>query len=283
VGNHDQPRPGSGVEGFAVSAAGLGQYMTPAFAGELLVERMGLAAHERVVEFSCGDGRGFLRAIPPTIEHVVGIEIDGALAAQAIANSGRPVITGDFRTVALPFEPTLFIGNPPFSRRLVDQFLGRMHRDLAEGGRAAMILPAYHFQWARPTLQWAEMFSIEQQMIPRELFPGLMRPLNWVVFTKERQRRLFGFLIYPETAEVKGLSPAAKLLLVQGRPRQSVWGAVVDAAIEAAGGDAELGQIYQFVCPRRPTENPNWKQQVRKVLYVGGYADEGGRWRKTAA
>ncbi|WP_415907096.1 class I SAM-dependent methyltransferase [Oleiharenicola sp. Vm1] len=266
-----------------MSAQGLGQYMTPAFAGELLVERMSLAAHERVVEFSCGDGRGFLRAIPPPIEQVVGIEIDPALAAQAIKNSGRPVITGDFRTVALPFEPTLFIGNPPFSRRLVDQFLRRMHRELNEGGRAAMILPAYHFQWARPTLQWAEMFSIEQQMIPRELFPGLMRPLNWVVFTKERQRRLFGFLIYPETAEVKGMSPGAKLLLVQGRPRQSVWGAVVDAAIEAAGGDAELDQIYHFVCPRRPTGNPNWKQQVRKVLYLGDYADHGGRWRKTAA
>ena len=31
------------------------------------------------------------------------------------------------------------------------------------------------------------------------------------------------------------------------------------------GGEANLAQIYEYVCTRRPTENPAWREQVRKI------------------
>lgn len=260
----------------------LEQYMTPLYAAEALVKIAGITDSDRVVEPSCGRGT-FLQSIPASVKQVVGIEVDSSLADQAVINSGRPVITGDFRTVEIPFQPTLFIGNPPFSRRTVDEFLRRIHRELPWGGRAAFILPAYHFQWARPTMEWAEMFSIEQAMIPRELFPGLTKPLNWVVFTKERIRRMVGFLIYPETVDTKDVSPEAKLMLVHGKPRKGAWRSVVEAALEAAGGEAHVQDIYRFVAGRRPTDNPNWQQQIRKVLQEGEFTPRGdGVWSMAA-
>lgn len=258
-------------------ATELGQYMTPAWAAEALVESFGLSSADRVVEMSCGTG-SFLRAIPAETM-CVGVEIDPALAELARTNSGRPVITGDFNLVTLPFQPTAFIGNPPFSRETVDQFLRRIHSLLPEGGRAGMIVPAYHFQTAASTMDWASMFSISQNMIPRNLFPGLELPLTWSVFTKERVRRMWGFLLYPETCEVNALNAKAKLVLVHGRPRRGAWASVVDAALEWAGGKADLQTIYSFIESRRPTENPAWKQQIRKVLQCGGYASFGnGVW-----
>jgi adenine-specific DNA-methyltransferase len=265
------------------NAAEFDQYMTPLWAAEALVEQIGITSADRVVEPSCGAG-AFLRSFPAGVE-CVGVEIDPKLALLAAKNSGRPVITGDFNVVTLPFQPTLFVGNPPFSRETFDAMLRRMHRELPEGGRAACILPCYHFQTADSTMEWAKMFSITQQMIPRNLFPGLSLPLTWSIFTKERVRRMWGFLLYPEVSEVGKMSKDAKLMLVHGRARRSAWASIVDAALEAAGGTADLQTIYQFVEPRRPTENPSWKEQIRKVLQTAsGYEPVGGGvWRFAAA
>lgn len=45
----------------------------------------------------------------------------------------------------------------------------------------------------------------------------------------------------------------------------ATWRAVVGQALALLDGEATLAQIYDFVAERRPTENPHWRQQVRKV------------------
>lgn len=40
---------------------------------------------------------------------------------------------------------------------------------------------------------------------------------------------------------------------------------LVAEAIERMGGEAHLKEIYEYVAERRPTPNPHWREQVRKV------------------
>jgi site-specific DNA-methyltransferase (adenine-specific) len=245
-------------------AAEFCQWMTPEWVAELLMERVNPQPGDRVVDPGCGRG-AFLKAVPAEVE-AIGIEIDPAMAAEAEANSGRPVVIGDFRTVPLPFQPSLVVGNPPFEKKLVDALLERVHGLLPDGGRCALLLPAYHLQWSRPVVNWARMFSIESIGVPREIFPGLTCPLQWVVFTREKVRRMTGLFLYPEMAAVKGFTREAKLILIHGRPRTGAWRALVDAALDALGGQASLAQIYGFAEGRRPTTNPEWHAQIRKVV-----------------
>ncbi len=248
----------------------LGQYVLPEWGAEALVEQFygRLGPHEKVVDVGAGTG-AILKAIPRHVE-AVGVEIDPAMADYCAENSGRPVIVGDFCQVELPFRPTLFVSNPPFKRRLVDKMLRKMHALLPDGsGRVGMLLPAYMFQWAKPTLGWAELFTMEQTMVPREIFPNLLRPLVFVQFHKERIRKLFGFALYQACADVSGFSKPAKLILVNGKPGRSAWRAVIDEALSALGGKGTLAEIYDFVSSRRPTANVWWKQQIRKQLRRG--------------
>ncbi|TJY57165.1 hypothetical protein E4T66_17290 [Sinimarinibacterium sp. CAU 1509] len=107
------PPPAPAVTGDASARQReLGQYMTPMWVAESLVQRhfAELDANDCVFELTCGTG-AFLSAIPPHVE-ALGVEIDPELADIARANSGRRVITGDFRQVKFDLRPSAILGNP---------------------------------------------------------------------------------------------------------------------------------------------------------------------------
>lgn len=46
------------------------------------------------------------------------------------------------------------------------------------------------------------------------------------------------------------------------------WTDVVFDALNELGGEAELRQIYEAVADRRPTMNPAWQAQIRKICQM---------------
>lgn len=254
----------------------LGQHMTPDWAAAAIVDHYfpRLSMLDRVVEPSCGTG-AFLRAVPDNVP-MVGIEIDAALAARARASSGRPVLVGDFRTVDLPFEPTLLLGNPPFQRDLVLQFLDRALRLLPDGGQVGFILPAFVFQTASTVERLARSWHLQQDMIPRNVFGKIPNPLCFATLTKGR-RGLVGFALYHETHAVSRLRRRYKALLAEGQ--RSVWAAVTVAALEALGGEASLADLYREIDGAQPTPNPFWREKVRQQVQRVATRTGAGVWR----
>ena len=241
----------------------LGQYFTPAWAAERLVECFfdDLRAGDVVCEPSCGDGR-FLQVFPEDLE-AFGVEIDPVHAAAARRRTGREVITGDFRTAALPVadgEVDAVIGNPPYKMGIVDGMLDRAHRLLGPRGRIGFVLPAYTFQTPSRVLRYAEDWRLEVTSIPRTLFPGIKLPLVFAQFKKEG-RQWVGLALYEEAEDVAH-SPAAETLRSGSG---SVWKEAVFDAIEALGGEADLSEIYAALAPRRPTGTQWWREKVRQV------------------
>lgn len=246
----------------------LGQYPTPVWVAEALVERhfASLGRDSCVIEPSCGPG-AFLGAVPAHVP-AVGVEIDPFMAAQARENTGRDVLVGDFRTVELDLQPTLILGNPPFDMRLIDGFLDRAHRMLPEGGQVGFVLPAYAFQTAARVAGYAERWSLAQEMIPRNIYPGLSLPLVFAIFGKDRRRTLIGFALYRETAAVHRLAKPYRELLASGGG--AVWRRVIRLALERLGGEADLQEIYREIEGYRPTSTPFWREQIRKVIRSHG-------------
>jgi len=242
----------------------LGQWMTPAWAALELVERYfnDLTSEDLVIEPSCGTG-SFLHAIPREVD-ALGVEIDPKLAAIARAATQRRVIDGDFRMVDLPFTPSAIVGNPPFDKNSVDAFLERAHVLLPDGGRVGFILPAAYFQTAKTVDGLMRRFSIRQDMIPRNIFPGLSMPLCFAMLRKGRVRELVGFVLYGETTALQRLRDRYRAILAGGEV--SVWTAVVRAAMEQLGGRADLPSLYREIEGSRPTSNKFWQAQVRKVI-----------------
>lgn len=242
----------------------LGQYMTPDWAAEALVEHFfpSLGSQDLVIEPSCGRG-SFLRAIPDYVP-AVGVEIDPDLAAVARRSTGRKVIVGDFRMVDLPFRATAVIGNPPFSRRTVEEMIDRAWHLLEDEGRIGLILPCFVLQTASTVERLAERWSLQQDMLPRNLFNRLSHPLCFAQLTKGRTRGLVGFALYHELAAVNRLQARYRALLAEGEG--SVWAAVVQAALEALGGVARLDAIHREIDGHQPTENAFWKAKVRQTL-----------------
>lgn len=242
----------------------LGQYPTPQWVADALVERhfADLGAGDTVLEPSCGPGR-FLQALPSSVD-AVGVELDPQLAALAEQVTGRRVIAGDFTTAEIDVEPTAIIGNPPFQLALIDRFLDRAHALLPEAGRVGFILPAYAFQTAARVAGYGERWSLVQEFIPRNIYPGLKLPLVFAMFTKDRRRVLVGFALYREAAEVQRLPRRVRELLETATG--SAWKAVVQYALEQLGGEAPLDAIYEVVAGCRPTDNTAWQAQVRKVV-----------------
>lgn len=240
----------------------LGQFFSPFWAAELLVERhfADLGTNDAVIEPSCGTG-AFLAAIPRKVP-AIGVEIDPVLAAQARATTGRAVIEGDFRTVPLDLVPTHIIGNPPFRMDVIDGFLERAYGLLPEGGRVGMIVPAYMFQTPSRVIRYADAWSLFQEMLPRTLFPGLSKPLVFAILSKDRQRTMVGFALYREAHDVDGLpEPYKKMLQTEG----SVWKAAVASALRQMGGEATLQELYAALAPRRPTATVWWKEKIRQI------------------
>lgn len=258
----------------------LGQYMTPDWAAAELVDRHfgDLEAGAPVIEPSCGRG-AFLRALPLHLD-VVGVEVDPALATEAQRLSGRRVIVGDFRMVDLPFVPRAVVGNPPFTTRTVLEFLDRAWQLMEDDGRVGFILPAYCLQTSNTVATLAERWSMQQEMLPRDLFPGLSHPLCFAVLTKGAARGMVGFALYHELAAVRRLQARYRELLQEGEG--SAWAAVTRAALEALGGRAELQRIYREVDGHQPTGNAFWQAKVRQQLQRIAVRVADGVWQLPA-
>lgn len=244
------------------SAKDLGQFPTPAWAAEALMRHHygHLSADDFVIEPTCGPGR-FLQAIPKHVP-ALGIEIDPVLAQRARELTGRTVITGDFLEVAIDRQASLIVGNPPFVTKFIDCLLERSFELLREEGQVAMILPAYALQTAGRVVRYNAQWGIEQTFLPRNLYTGLQYPLCWVRFSKSRERHLVGFLLYDELAYLQDQPKDVQEAMTVGPVS---WRSVVSDALDMFGGAASLSDIYDYVADRRPTANPNWKAQVRKV------------------
>ncbi|MDR6397969.1 N-6 DNA methylase [Herbaspirillum seropedicae] len=259
----------------------LGQYFTPSWAAELIYEKYfdHLGTGDLVIEPACGDG-SFLAAVPAGIG-AIGVEIDPVMAAWARANTGREVITGDFLSVDLPCEASAIVGNPPFQADLVHRFLDRSWSLLREGGAAGFILPAYVLQTSTVVNRLNERWTIEQQLLPRNLFPRLKLPIVYSVFRKERARRLIGFFLYAEASQVAQLQKECRKIADRSGKGET-WRTVTRFALQALGGEADLAEIYQSVEPRRPSKaNRFWEARIRNVLQKSGEFQQvaRGRWR----
>ncbi|MFC7633325.1 class I SAM-dependent methyltransferase [Paraburkholderia humisilvae] len=226
-----------------------------------------------MAEPSCGEG-AFLRALPDYVP-AIGVEIDPDLAARARESSGREVLVGDFRSVDLPFRPTLLLGNPPFKSAVVMQFLDRAWDLLPRDGEVGFILPAFVFQTASAVEALSARWSMDQQMLPRNVFPRLSHPLCFARLTKGRHG-LIGFALYHEAAAVARLETRYRALLAQGE--RSVWTAITRAALEALGGEATLREIYREIEGARPTANRYWQEKVRQQLQRIGRRVGPSRW-----
>lgn len=248
----------------SVRDTNLDQYFTPAWFAEAVVDRFfpDLSATDVVLEPSAGDGR-FLAAIP---EHVtaVGVEIDERLASEARRNSGRRVITGDFRTVAIDVSPTVVLGNPPFASAIIDDFLTRCHSLLPRDGRVGWVLPAYIFQTSHRVQRYSEKWSIEQVGIPRNVFQGISVPIIFATFRKDQQRRLVGLALYDEAASAARID--RRFAKIMAEATRSPWHDVISLALDQLGGRADVASIYRVIEGNRPTTNQFWREKVRQTL-----------------
>ena len=221
-----------------------------------------LGTDDVVCEPSCGLG-AFLNAVPDEID-AFGVEVDEALAQRCQDLTGRRVILGRFETATLPQRPTAILGNPPFSSEIIDGFLDRSYGLLPKGGVVGFIVPAYLLQTAGRVVRYAQRWSLETEMIPRNVYPDLSKPLAFTLFRKDTARRLVGMAFYFEAAAVAQLPEEIKTLFSeQGAP---LWPRVVERALIALGGRGTLQDIYRAVEGNRPTDTPFWREQIRKVL-----------------
>jgi hypothetical protein len=244
----------------------LGQFFTPPWAAEAIVDkhfhRLGLS--DMVIEPACGQA-AFLKAIPSYVL-AIGVEIDPAVAEIAIAESGREVIVGDFRTVEINAQPTLILGNPPFNLKVIDGFYDRAHAMLPEDGQVAFLLPAYAMQTAARVAGYSDRWSIFSEMIPRNIFPNLRLPLTFCILTKDNKRRFIGLALYLEAADALSLSAPYREALAATKGQ--VWKTVCNIALQQLGGKADLPAIYAEIERNRPSRTKFWRQKIRQTLRV---------------
>lgn len=243
----------------------LGQFFTPAWAAEYLWDaHFGhLTSKAMVWEPTCGPGM-LLAAIPGHIP-CIGTEIDPRLAQRARIASGRPVITGSCLEVELPPITAVF-GNPPFSSPLFKRLMDRCSLLLQEGQKAGFILPAYFFAYAQQVMKFNRKWTLSQEIIPKDLFPRLSKPLIFGSFTRDSRPQLIGFRLFPELAAIKELSARVQEdLSTRINGTRSVWRETVKQVITDLGGTAHLSDIYRHMEGRRPTDNQYWKEKIRQV------------------
>lgn len=251
----------------------LSQWFTPFWVAEELVDdALRSMGQVSVVEPSCGTG-AFLAAIPKSMP-ALGIDVDPRVVAAAIANSGREVRVGDFRTVDLTgTNPELVIGNPPFEMDVINGFLDRAHAELPDGGMVAMVLPAYAFQTPRQVERWMGMYSIDVNMIPRTLFPGLSKPLVWAKYRRAQIRTFSGMMLFAETRQIENMRPAIREALAA----PGTWRSAVAVALESLGGTATVSSICEAMAPERRAGD-HWRPKIRQTLQRGFVPLGEGRW-----
>jgi site-specific DNA-methyltransferase (adenine-specific) len=249
------------------------QWFTPFWAAEELVaDALRSLGSVSIVEPACGTG-AFLSAIPPHLP-AFGVDIDPAVVRAAVANSGREVIVGDFRTVDLSGrEVQLVIGNPPFPMATVEGFMQRSHQLLPDGGMVAMILPAFAFQTPSRVARWMDHYSIDVSLIPRTLFGKIAQALVWAKFIKGGQRRFHGLMLFAEQRDIEQMRPMFREALAG----PGTWREAVRRALEALGGEASLSAIYDLITPERRVSQ-HWQPKVRQTLQLHHRPVERGRW-----
>jgi site-specific DNA-methyltransferase (adenine-specific) len=257
-------------------------WYTPAWAAEAIVERYfpDLSRNDLVVEPTCGHGV-FLNAIPTAVP-ALGVEIDAEAADVARHITGRHIITGDFRSVPLAVRPTLILGNPPFVSEIVGDVLRRSLELLQPEGEAAFILPAYILQTPSWVVRWAQRFSLSADLLPRTLFKSLSKPLVFARFRKTERRVMVGLALYAEAYDIERMPKAVRDTLARPSPRGSAWFEVCDQVLASLGGEADLQVIYQHVAPKRPSQNPYWREKVRQTLQRRFTRTARARYARTA-
>lgn len=246
--------------------AKLNQFFIPMWAAERIVQYYypDLSDKDTVFDIGTGEGR-FLMALPPEVE-AYGFEIDPELAKIAHSNTGRPIIEGDVTNVPFPAKPSLFIGNPPFEMDIVNKVLDRAYESLDYGQEAGFMLPVYFFQTADTVMGYAAKWSLKHDLMPRNMFHGLIKPLMFARFIKERNRSMVGLFLYEETADMLSLDKRYRFLFLGNESSCHLWGEAVDRALANLGGSATLQEIYKEIEGNRPTRTAHWKAQIRKVL-----------------
>ncbi len=251
----------------------LAQWFTPFWAAEELIDdALRSMGDVSVLEPSCGTG-AFLAAVPDRMP-AIGLDIDPRVVPAARANTGRSVILGDFRTHDLGgFMPEAIIGNPPFDMETVNAFLDRAHRLLPEDGLVAFVLPAYAFQTPSQVTRWMDMYSIDVNVIPRTLFPGLSKPLVWAKCIKSSVRRFAGMMLFSETRSVERMTDGMRRSLAG----PGTWREAVRDALRSLGGEASVGSICDAIAPERRC-GQHWRPKIRQTLQRGFVALGEGRW-----
>lgn len=244
----------------------LSQYFTPSWAADLLVRRhfANLGPLDTVLEPSCGDGR-FLLAIPEYVD-AYGVEIDAEVAVMARNNTGREVIVCDFTTAKLPRRPTVVIGNPPYVSDVIDAFIDRCYHELDYGGRIGFMLPVYYLQTASKVVDLSRKWSLSQELLPRNLFERITKPIMWCNFIKEQRTVLSGFFLYSETDSVSNLKSEIRSMVLGNKSTANCWRDVIALAMKVCGGRAKLTQLYECIESNRPTNNPWWREKIRQIV-----------------
>lgn len=256
----------------------LEQWLTPAWAAEALLMRhyARLGAQDLVLEPGCGTGR-WLRVLAELKPHVpsLGVEVDPRLAAIAQGH-GVSVLVGDFTRLPLVgVEPTLLIGNWPFAHKTFTAFLERAHQLLPEGGEAGVLTSVLAFKTTSVVMEHLQRWSIAVEVMPRDMFPRLRWPAVFARFTKDQCRRMWGLALYEETAAARGLKVRYRALADE---HALTWRAVVLAALERLGGQAQLSVLYAEVEGMRPSQTQWWREKVRQVLQKYALSQGGGVW-----
>lgn len=250
----------------------LDQFFTPVWAAEILFDEhfSHVTNKDLVWEPTCGDG-SFLSAIPKNIP-AIGSELDPELVTLAKENTGRPVYQGDFRNIDFEEinEVTAIIGNPPFKLDIFEQFMQRCETILSIGNKASFILPAYFFQTSKTFMRFARRWQISQEILPRDLFQSqglLSKPIIFASFVRENSPLMFGFRLHAELCDINNLNKSVKdFISTQVKRSGSIWKEMVVKIAKDSGGKITLEQLYKTIEAKRPTENPFWKEQVRKVV-----------------
>lgn len=251
------------------------QWLTPSWAAEALILRYfgDLAPSDSVVEFGCGTGRWqrVLRHLFPSVRSV-GVEIDPALAREAIA-SGCEVIVGDACKVDLPIQPTVSLGNWPFAAATFNRFLKRSHEVLPDDGRCGVLTTVYSFQTTSRVMRYLDDWSVRVELLPRDIFPRLQDALVFALFQKNTRRILIGLGLYDETSAARALAKHYRTLVDEN---PTTWWAAVESALRRLGGEASLEEIYGLT--EKVTANQYWRQKIRQQLQIHAKPVARGRW-----